>query len=174
MGALSLTDGVMDMAGRPRKPMAVQESKRRVHRSKEEKDARKASESLFECPITEFEAPSYLTKTEKARFNDISALLQSVNKQLCTALDADQLARYVVAESQYKTLSRKTRAAMRKIGSEPNALANANQLQLMQNRAFAQLQTCASALGLNVSSRLKFDIPKPDDEPEDEFDQFES
>lgn len=154
--------------------MAVQESKRRVHRSKEEKDARKAAENLLECPITEFEAPGYLTKTEKARFNEIAALLQSVNEQLCTALDADQLTRYVVAESQYKTLTRKTRAAMRKIGGEdPHALAKADRLQLMQNRAFTQLQTCASALGLNVSSRLKFDISQPDDEPEDEFNQFE-
>lgn len=163
------------MAGRPKKPMAVQESKRRVHRSKAEKEARKEAESLLECPITEFDAPNYLTKGEKARFFEIAALLQSVNKQLCTALDADQLARYVVAENQYKTLSRKARAAMRKIGNgEPYSLANADRLQLMQNRAFTQLQTCASALGLNVSSRLKFDITKPDDdEPEDEFDQFE-
>ena len=161
------------MAGRPRKPIALQESKRRVHRSNAEKEARKEAESLLECPITEFDPPTYLTKAERGRFAEIVALLQSVDEQLCTALDSDQVARYVTAETQYKALSRKARMAIRKIGTEDGDVALADRLQLMQNRAFTQMQTCATALGLNVSSRLKFDIPKPEDEPEDEFDQFE-
>ena len=161
----------MPTQGRPKKPIEVQEAKRRVHRSNAEKEARRQAESRLECPITEFDPPPYLTKSEKRRFGEVVGLLQSVNEQLCTALDADQVARYVVSETQYKTLSRRCRAALNKRGDGFD-LSEANALQVMQNRAFAQMQTCATALGLNVSSRLKFDIPEPEEKPENKFAQF--
>ena len=151
--------------GRPRKPLAMQKG----HRSNAEKAERAAQEAAIRCPITEFDAPEYLeTKKEVDRFFEIVGLLHSVDEQLCTALDADQLARYVMCEEIFVAYSRKLRKAIR--GED---VAELGKLQRQQNTAFQQVQACATALGLNVSSRLKFDIRKPDPVEDDDFDRFE-
>lgn len=126
-------------------------------------------EAAVRCPITEFEVPDYLeTKKAVARFNELVELLHSVDEQMCTALDADQLARYVICEEIFVTYSSKLRKAVK--GEDIHAIG---QLQRQQNVAFQQVQSCASALGLNVSSRLKFDIRKPEPQEDDDFDRFE-
>jgi len=151
------------MAGRPRKPLSMQKG----HRSKAEKAERAAQEAAVRCPITEFDAPEYLEEErDRKRFFEIVDLLHSVDEQLCTALDADQLARYVICEQVFIAYSKKLRKTLKDGGPSVN-------LQRQQDTAFKQVQACATALGLNVSSRLKFDIRKPEPPEEDAFDRFE-
>lgn len=125
-------------------------------------------EDALRCPISA-EPPDYLeTKADIARFEEIADLLTSVDEQLCTALDADQLARYVICEDVFKAYSRKLRAAIK--GGE---ITDLDKLQRQQNTAFQQVQTCASALGLNVSSRLRFDLRKPEKPKRNKFDELD-
>ena len=138
-------------AGRPRKPLAMQKS----HLTNAEKAARQAQEDALRCQISA-EAPEYLeTDAEIDRFYEIADLLTGVDEQLCTALDADQLARYVMCEAVFVDYTKALRKALRDKDSDL-----ARKLQRQQDVAFRQVQTCASALGLNVSSRLRFDLRK--------------
>lgn len=141
------------MPGRPRKPLAMQKS----HLTNAQKAEMREREEALRCPISA-EAPDYLeTDAELDRFYEIADLLTSVDDQLCTALDADQLARYVMSEQVYIDYTRQLRKALK---DKDHELTKA--LQRQQDTAFRQVQTCATALGLNVSSRLKFDLRKPD------------
>lgn len=125
------------------------------------------AEEALRCPITECEPPEYLTTVkDRGRFREIAELLQSVDEQLCTALDADQLARYVMSESVYIDY---TKALKRHMRSNGNDLEGSRSLQRQQDVAFKQVQTCASALGLNVSSRLRFDLRKPEEPKRNKF-----
>ena len=147
-------------AGRPRKPLAMQKG----HRTNAEKAQRKAMEDALRCPISA-EAPDYLeSDAELDRFYEIAELLTSVDEQLCTALDADQLARYVMCEQAFIEYTKKLRKALR-----DNDHDLAKSLQRQQDTAFRQVQTCAAALGLNVSSRLRFDLRKPDEQKRNKF-----
>lgn len=137
-------------AGRPRKPLAMQT----CHLTAAEKAERRAQEEAIRCQISA-EAPDYLDDAEIDRFYEIADLLTGVDEQLCTALDADQLARYVTSEKVYIEYTRSLRKALR-----DKDFGLTKQLQRQQDIAFRQVQTCASALGLNVSSRLKFDLRK--------------
>ena len=120
-------------------------------------------EDAIRCQITA-EAPDYLSDAEIDRFYEIAVLLTSVDDQLCTALDEDQLARYVMSEAAYIEYTRKLRKALRE-----NDFDLTKSVQRQQDIAFRQVQTCASALGLNVSSRLKFDLRKPEPEKTNKF-----
>lgn len=155
----------MGQAGRPRKPLAMQKG----HLTNAQKAEMRAREEALRCPIIEFDAPDYLESApERARFGQLADLLQSVDEQLCTALDADQLARYVVSESLYKSTTKRLRAAMK--GGDVDAVTK---VQRQQNTAFQQVQACASALGLNVTSRLKIDLRHPERDDDDDFSKFE-
>lgn len=106
---------------------------------------------------------------ERGRFDEIAACLKTVDEQMCTALDADQLARYVQREADYIYYRRRL-AGLKGKGADPKALAEAER---MVRGALSDVQTCASALGLNVSSRLKLDLRKPEQDDEDDFGKFE-
>lgn len=147
-------------AGRPRKPLAMQTA----HLTNAEKAARRAQEEALRCQISA-EAPDYLeTDAELDRFYEIEGLLTSVDEQLCTALDADQLARYVMCEAVFVEYTKALRRALR-----AKDVDKSKALQRQQDIAFRQVQTCASALGLNVSSRLKFDLRKQEPPKRNKF-----
>ena len=65
--------------------------------------------------------------------------------------DADCLARYVVSEHLYESFTTKLVSL-----EKPNDIKT---LQIAQDRAFRQAHTCASALGLTVTSRCKLVVP---------------
>lgn len=114
-------------------------------------------EEAVRCPITA-DAPDYLKYVgPRRRFNEIAGLLKSVDEQMCTALDADQLARYVISEQAYLEYSNALRRAL-KAGD----FKSSDAIQRQQDKAFRQVQACANALGMNVTSRLKIDLPKSD------------
>lgn len=127
------------------------------------------AEEAVRCPITEFEPPDYLeTETERKRFRAVVELLQTVDVSMCTALDADQVARYVLSERDYIALTKQLKKAIK--AGDPEATGR---VQRQQNTAFQQVQACASAIGMNIASRLKLDLRKPKEEPDNPFASFE-
>lgn len=165
----------MGEAGRPRKPIVLQEQKRRVHRSNAEKGERAKSERAMIVPFTDVSPPSYLTtKKQKTEFCDIASMLHSVSDQLMTELDVDVLARYIIAKDNYLEFTKLLKAELRKSGSDGFEVSRAERIQRMQNTAFNQAQSCASSLGLTVSSRLKLDVERKEDEPkQNRFSKFD-
>lgn len=95
-------------------------------------------------------------------------MIAAVDSRLMTALDADQLARYVVSERCYIESTRLLRSAFR--GKD---LDKCRKIQLQQDTAFKQVQACSTALGMNIAARLKFDVKKPEPKEDDDFDRFE-
>lgn len=152
-------------SGRPRKPLAMQTGSM----SKANRARREAIEAFLECPTTEFDIPECIEgERDTRRFEELRDMIMSIDKRLMTSLDADQLARYVIAERDYLAYSKKLKAAIKTW--DVNELAK---LQRLQDTAFKQVQTCANALGMNIQSRLKFDVPKPPAKEDDDFDRFE-
>lgn len=113
--------------------------------------------------------PEYIEDARDAkRFDELRKILSDVDTRLMTILDADQLARYVQAEREYVDYTKKLRKAMKS-----GTIEECGRIQRQQNTAFLQVQKCADALGMNIASRLKFDLPKPPAKEDDDFDRFE-
>lgn len=152
--------------GRPRKPLAGQEANRRVHRSNDEKDARRESESRISGPSDKMDAPDYLSSELVGRFDEIVSLMKSIKGFPCSNLDVDSIARYVLEEDEYLAASN----ALRKARSDKMThSAEMEKLQRMKNSAFKCVDTSAKSLGLTIDSRLRFDIKKEDEKPQNRF-----
>lgn len=137
--------------GRPRKPLRVQESNRRVHRSTSEKAARMEAEDMG--GDDSIECPSHVKGARARRlFLDTAEMLRGMG--IWRRADTDQLARYVASELLWRTMTERYRKA---IAAGDEGLAAAYERR--QDRAFRQAQTAANALGLNVTSRCRVERP---------------
>ena len=140
-------------SGRKAKPLAVQESKRRVHISNAEKEARRAREAAI------------------GGTTDHMAPLRAASEQLCTDLDVDAVARYVIEEDEYIAAS----AALRKARRDKEDLKTIESMQRLKNAAFKCVDTSAKSIGLTVDARLRFDLREPEqDKPENRFARFQT
>ena len=158
------------MNGRKPIPLAVQESRGRVHISTAEREARLASDFAVtsEEPAT---PPDFLeTAAQVAKFNEIADMLTAIDPRLCTKLDEDTIGRYVVSQEEFVKYSKMARAELRKKDRDINELAK---IQRMENAAFQQVHKCAEALGLTISSRMRFDLPKKEEPKDNKFGKFE-
>lgn len=146
--------------------MAVQEKVRRVHRANSEKEERRARENAVSGSPEKTGAPSYLsTKDQRKRHKQIVDLLQSANKSLCTDLDVDAVARYVLEEEEYLAAANELRKA-RRDGVAPEMV---EKLQRMKNSAFKCVDTAAKSIGLTVDSRLRFNLKPEEEKPRNKF-----
>jgi P27 family predicted phage terminase small subunit len=171
-----------------REPVDLIDYKARKHLTKEEKAARNASE--VHAPCDNIEIPKYLNKKQKAEFDRLQA--QLVPLGIVSNLDTGELARYCVALSLWERYTKLLSKAPKKLAkraremaedAEPIpedypdellALDELAQLAKLQNQYFNQCETCARALGLNISSRCRLIIPQaPEAEPENKFSRFE-
>lgn len=166
------------MAG-PRQPVQLVVAKGKKNLTKKEIQDRLDTEL---APITDdLSAPTYLTPTEKSRFEKIAVQLDKLG--ILGETDTETLARYVIAQIQYEKITKQLRTLLNK---SPNAsspdymeeldiwIATQESLSKLQNRYFTQAQTAASALGLTISSRCKLIAPKVDDAPKvNKFKKFE-
>lgn len=174
-----------------REPVDLIDYKARKHLTKEEKAARNASE--VHAPCDGIEIPKYLNKKQKAEFDRLQA--QLVPLGILSSLDTGELARYVVALSLWERYTKLLGRAPKKLAKRARALSDADdeaepipadypdellvldeiaQLAKLQNLYFNQCETCARALGLNISSRCRLIIPQaPEAEPENKFSRFE-
>lgn len=156
--------------GRPREPIELIIQKGKKNLTKAEIEERRASEV---APCTDgIAAPAYLTPAQKVRFNVLAGQLQKIN--IMGETDVDTLARYVAAQSLYEQLTKELRALVR---TPPKKEAEdyyarlgiwskvQEDLAKQQDRFFKQAHTCASALGLTISSRCKLEVPVKEEAP---------
>ncbi len=168
------------MAGR--KPKAPGTS--RHHYTKSEL-ADLISRNAKEDDFKNIEAPSYLDRSQKAKFYDLAFVLVHFG---LTQLDEDVLARYIIARSFYIYYTEKLQslepiepakkwAAIQNIDDddlqellikivEKFRLDDEVTLTKQQNIYHKQMKDCASDLGLSITARGKLILPKREDECE--------
>lgn len=92
--------------GRPRQPIELVIANGKKHLTKSEIEDRRSKE--VPTLTDSIEPPDYLTKTQKAEFNDISEKLQKL--KIMSETDVDALARYILSRDVYISLSKKIRS----------------------------------------------------------------
>ena len=152
---------------RPRQPIALIQAKGAKHLTKEEIARREAEE--LDVPIPEYiKPPDYIADAPKLveEFNDIAGKLIAL--KILTELDADSLARYLLAKQNYLQYTSLLNSAIRK-----NKVAEMAAIQTMQDKAFKQVRAAASDLGLTISSRCRLVVPKAPEPPKaNKFSRF--
>ena len=151
---------------RPRQPIAVVQAKGNKHLTKEEIAKRKAEE--LDVPIPEtIQPPDYIADAPKLveEFNDIAEKLIAL--KILTELDADSLARYLLAKQNYLQYTSLLNSAIRK-----NKVAEMATIQTMQDKAFKQVRAAASDLGLTISSRCRLVVPQAPIQKVNKFSRF--
>lgn len=141
---------------RPREPLALIEAKGKKHLTKAEKEEREAQE--IQVPFTAIKPPKYLNTKQKKIFKDLAGKLQAI--KIYTELDADALARYIIAQDLYLSYTEAINDLI-----EKGNLVLLKEMQNMQDKAFRQAQSSARDLGLTISSRCKLVVPVKNEEP---------
>lgn len=177
------------MAGRPRKPLAVNKK----HFTKAEREQRENEE--LNVPFTDVSPPDYLTAKQKKDFNEYAGLLLKLN--IFTELDVDVLAQYCIAKEMYIEYSKQIKKVLAKENavhkwSVVDELAadcetqedlikllekiirrqrgeDITVMMNLQDKAHKQCLACAKELGLTITSRAKLVIPQPQDDDADEL-----
>lgn len=153
------------MAG-PKQPIDLLKVKGRAHLTKSEIKEREQQE--IHAPADKIEPPGYLTKKQKSEFNKISS--QLIELGIMSNLDCDCLARYIIAEENYRNAVR----MMKKLPCDPELIVLIDKVTAVQDRAFKQCRAAASDLGLTISSRCKLVVPKAPEKPKSKWDQYKN
>ena len=144
------------MAGRKKQPVAVIESRGDYHLGAETAYERARREP--HSPDTAISPPEYLTDKHDVReFERYAEMLDHLH--VWSELDADELARYVSAESAYRDYVRQLRAAIR--SGDVSEMGRIQRLEIAQAE---QARKSASALGMTITSRCKLVVPTPNDD----------
>lgn len=135
-----------------KKPTAVLIAQGSRHYTKAELEERKEAE--VKAPASDsIQPPKYLTGTLVKDFNTLAPVLQKMG--VLSSLDADLLARYVIAMKQYKSATNHLTEAL-KAGD----VRDADRWSAIQDRFFKQCRACGEDLGLSVSARANLVLPK--------------
>ena len=133
------------MPGRKKQPIEVIEARGKSHIGYDESYERKRREP--HSPDTAIVPPDYLkTKRDRSEFQR-------------SELDADELARYIVAERTYESYVPKLKRAI-----QSGDVDEATKLQRLEVAQAEQARKSASALGMNITSRCKLVVPVPNDD----------
>lgn len=151
---------------RPRQPIALVQAKGAKHLTKSEIAKREAEELKVPTPRA-VEPPEYLASSPKLveEFNEIAEKLIAL--KIMTELDADGLARYLLAKQNYLQYTALLNSAIRK-----NKVAEMATIQTMQDKAFKQVRAAASDLGLTISSRCRLVVPQAPEIKTNKFSRF--
>lgn len=141
-----------------RKPVAALRASGSRHYSKQQLEEREARE-VKAPPAKELAPPVYLTESQARKFRELAPILISMG--VLSSLDADGLARYLIAEQNYLRATNRLTQAM-----NAGNTAEADKWSAMQDRFFRQCRAAGSDLGLTVSGRARLELP-PGYEPED-------
>ena len=170
---------------RPREPIDLLLAKNKKHLTKDEIEARRASEV---SPETDgIEAPSHLTAAQKKHFNKLADQLDRI--RIMGETDCDTLARYVVAEMQYRDAVKEQRRLAKdkpkkddpefnELGDYYKAMefwyAAQEAADERQERYYKQASALSRDLGLTISSRCKLQVPASDQpgKPANKFSKF--
>lgn len=137
--------------GNNRQSVAMLRASGSRHYSKSQLEERAASE-VKPPRVDRVDPPKYLPSPLANKFNEIAPVL--VRMGILTSLDADCLARYLVAEGNYIKATNKLTAAINAGNS-----TEADRWSAMQDRFFKQCRSAGSDLGLTVSGRCKLVLP---------------
>lgn len=155
--------------GRPREPIDLIAAKGRKHLTREEIEKRKNSEVI--APSDDVKAPSFLTKNEQKKFDELAN--QLIELKIMTNLDCDVLARYIRAETEYIKISKQLNKIKFSLDKKSRLTADMqlsvqyglySDLSKIQIRTMKACNECAKELGLTISSRCKLVIPKAEKE----------
>lgn len=146
------------MAGR-RQPTDVVIANGRKHLSKAEEAERRASEVKV-SPAKTAKPPKWLPEELKKDFRAVGKRLIAAG--LYTELDADTLARYLIAQNEYMMATRHVDKAYQE--RDPEEVEDWSRIQ---DRHFKQARNCANDLGLTVTSRCRLVVPESRQETED-------
>lgn len=150
--------------GRVKQPTDLVILKGKKHLTKEEIESRKNSE--VKAAADNIIAPKTLrTKTQKERFNYLSE--QLLNANIMTNLDVEGLARYVILEEQYNTIT----THINKLDILDDEY---DRMLIRQTKIFSMLDKVSNELCLNIISRCKVSIPKAEEKAKNKFDRFRS
>jgi P27 family predicted phage terminase small subunit len=109
-------------------------------------------------PDTAIVCPPYVTlKRDQREFERYAEMLDRLH--VWSELDADELARYVMAEHSYEDYMRMLRKAIHE--KDTNEASRIQRLEIAQAE---QARKSASALGMNITSRCKLVVPTPNDD----------
>lgn len=162
---------------RPREPIALIQAKGKKNLTKAEIAERQASEVQ---PCTDnIVAPSYLTATQRKRFDVLAGQLKKI--KIMGETDCESLARYITAQALYEQTVKELRKVQKERPKLDTGLEGAvlwaellEKLDKRQDRYFKQAQTAARDLGLTISSRCKLQVPVKEEAPkQNKFAQFE-
>lgn len=134
-----------------RQPTDVVIANGRKHLSKTEEADRRAAEVHVEKPKA-VKVPKWVPEQLKKSFRQLAKQLLACG--LYTALDADTLGRYLVAQHQYLMATEQAEAALTDMDQE-----NADAWGKIQERYFKQARNCANDMGLTVTSRCRLVVP---------------
>lgn len=152
--------------GRNKQPIELVIANGKKHLTKDEINFRRDSEVK---PITDdIRAPSYLTAKQKKQFNEIASKL--IKLKIMGETDVDALARYIISNDLYLNTVKQLRK--KEVQKDVDTLSKWSNLQ---DKFFKQCRTCASDLGLTISSRCKLVIPEINKEAprKNKFKKFE-
>ncbi|MFR5264050.1 phage terminase small subunit P27 family [Clostridium sp.] len=147
---------------RPKQPIEVIKAKGKKHLTKAEIEAREAQE--LKPSSNNIEAPSFLNKKLKDKFNIIAKELQDLG--IMSNLDCNYLGYYLINELKYQQICKQILKV--DVGTEEY-----DRLLKQQDKVFKILRASASDMGLNISSRCKLIVPKVvEEQPKNKFSSF--
>ncbi|WP_053957157.1 phage terminase small subunit P27 family [Inediibacterium massiliense] len=146
---------------RSKQPISLIEAKGKKHLTKQEIEDRKNSE--VKAGSDNVVAPSYLTKKQKETFEWYVCELKKID--IIGNIDVECLARYVVAEEQFKKVAKKIRTT--DILND-----DYDKLLVKFDKLYKICRQGSSDLGLTISSRCKLVIPKVEEKPKNKFEKF--
>lgn len=161
--------------GRNKEPVKLLQLKGKTHLTKAEIEKREKSE--VQIIAEDVFPPAFLNKKQKDEFNKIAEKLKALG--IMSDLDCDVLARYIKAEANfilYEKLVAKTQKELLKTNEsdiENDIVDKLMKYEKLKNTAFNQCHSCASALGMTITSRCKIVVPQARDEPKkNKFERF--
>lgn len=146
------------MAG-PRQPTDVVIANGRKHLSRAEEAERRAGEVKV-SPAKTAKPPKWLPEGLRKDFRAVGKRLIAAG--LYTDLDADTLARYLIAQSEYLMATSHVHKAYQE--RDPEEVEDWSRIQ---DRHFKQARNCANDMGLTVTSRCRLVVPERRQETED-------
>lgn len=162
---------------RPKEPINLIVAKGKSKWSKAEIEERRSGE-VQPC-VDDIVAPSYLTTSQKKRFDKLAIQLQKI--KIMGETDVEVLSRYVVAQESYEQAVKDLRDIQRQKpkGEEAAVEQLVSWIDMLEKvdkrieRYFKQAQTAARELGLTISSRCKLQVPVKEEQPKvNKFAQF--
>ena len=152
---------------RKRQSVAALRASGSRHYSNAQLEEREAQE-VKAPPVERLPPPIYLPPSLRAKFEQLAPVL--IRMGVLTSLDADGLARYLIAEQNYLRATNRLTAAM-----NAGNTAEADKWSAIQDRFFRQCRAAGSDLGLTVSGRCSLVLPPgytAEEAPGEEADLF--